>query len=113
MSHQMRKYHKIISLLLLSVSLVSFSVANSYAGFHLGLASAIKAKAQELKDEKEKQHEASVESTTINNAPVISSLTANSASISSGSAVTITCSASDLDNEERCRRGYWNPKKFQ
>jgi hypothetical protein len=53
MSRQMKKYHKIISLLLLSGSLVSFSATNSYAGFHLGLASAIKAKAQELKDKKE------------------------------------------------------------
>lgn len=99
MSHQMNKYQKIISLLLLSGSLLSFAVANSYAGFNLGLASAIKEKVQELKDEKEKQPAAITESAAPNNAPVISSLTSNSVSVSAGSDATIACSASDLDND--------------
>ncbi len=99
MNRQTKKYYQIISLVLLSGLLVSFSVVNSYGGFHFGLASAIKAKGQELKDEKVKKQEASVESATPNNAPVISSLTADSVSVSTGSGITITCSAADQDND--------------
>jgi hypothetical protein len=83
-------------IIFISYLIVALAVTNSYAGIHLGLASAIKGKVQELKD---KQPAAAAESTAPNNAPVIASLTADSASIPTGAAATITCSASDLDND--------------
>lgn len=99
MSRQTKNYYKIISLVLLSGILLSFPVANSYSGFHFGLASAIKAKGQDLKDEKEKKQAEDTASAAPNNAPVISSLTSNTVSVSAGADATIACSASDQDND--------------
>ena len=100
----MNKQIRIIILSIISVLLILGVSSNSFAGTYLGLASAVKSRVQQLKDEKEKQQEESIAITATdgtdvtNHPPVIASLTANPASIPVAINTTITCSASDPDN---------------
>ncbi len=104
MNEQIRKYYKIIPLGLIFAVLMSCLCLDSFAGTHLGLADAVKSRVQQLKEEKEKKEEESIAITIsnddeINQLPVISSLTANYLKIPIAAVTTITCSASDPDND--------------
>ena len=92
MNKQIKEYCKITPMLLMLV----FIYSNSFAGFHLGLGSAVKTKVQELKDKQDQKLE---EKYISDHAPVITSLTANPTSISVGSFITLTCNASDPDKD--------------
>ncbi len=102
MNKQIRKYYKIIPLGLISAVLLCGFSLDSSAGTHLGLADAVKSRIQQLKEEKEKKDEENLGITTSNEnnqAPVISALTAKSMRISVSTKTTITCSATDPDDD--------------
>ena len=85
----MNRYYKIIILLLISI----LFYLNSYAGFHLGLSSAVKTKVQELKDKYDEKQEEN------NHLPIITSLAADPGTLLGGAVTTITCNASDPHND--------------